>query len=314
MSANRVLVVGGTGLIGAHAALLLAERGDTVVIASRSGATDHPQLAELEQLRGDYAAGTFTEAELSRFDSIVFSAGNDVRHVAVDDESAPFWSSVQSDGVPNFIELARRAGVGRVVQVGSCYHQFDPTFAAGSPYVEARRLADERSRALSDGSFAVMTLNPPPIVGTIPGRVQRRFGRMVQWARGEMPDVPVFAPRGGTNYMSVRSLAQSIAGALAAGEAGRAYLVGDENLSYAEYFGMLAEVSGRSEPLEVRDEEHPFQPDRFIVQGRGNTVSYEPPADEVALLGYDRGDIRRALQEIVDTIDRESAQPMREGK
>ncbi len=300
-------------MIGAHAAQLLAERGDTVTIASRSGVSDNPAIADFAQLRGDYAAGTFTEADLAGFDSIVFSAGNDVRHVAADDESGQHWSSVQSDGVPSFIETARRAGVGRVVQVGSCYHQFDPSLAAGSPYVEARRLADERSRALSDGSFAVITLNPPPIVGSIPGRVQRRFGRMIDWVRGDMPDVPVFAPRGGTNYMSAHSLAQAIGGALAAGESGRAYLVGDENLSYGEYFGMWAYAAGRAEPLELRDEEHPFQPDRFIVQGRGNTLSYEPPAEEVALLGYDRGDIRRAITEIVQNVDRDRS-TQREGK
>ncbi|WP_427004793.1 NAD-dependent epimerase/dehydratase family protein [Pseudarthrobacter sp. H2] len=307
MTAQRVLVVGGTGLIGAHAALLLSERGDSVAVASRSGVKDNPQLAAFEHLRGDYTAGTFTESDLASFDSIVFAAGNDVRHVAVTDESDRFWSSVQSDGVPNFVATAKRAGVGRVVQVGSCYHQFDPSFAGGSPYVESRRLADERSRALSDGGFAVITLNPPPIVGSIPGRVQRRFGRMVQWVRGQMPEVPVFAPRGGTNYMSARSLAQAIGGALTAGEPGRAYLVGDENLSYAEYFGMLAEVAGRTDPLEVRDEEHPFQPDRFIVQGRGNTMSYEPEPVEVERLGYDRGDIRRALTEIVTAIDADAS-------
>lgn len=303
MTAQRVLVVGGTGMIGAHAALLLAEQGDSVAIASRSGVTENPQLAAFEHLSGDYAAGTFTEARLTGFDSIVFAAGNDIRHVAATDESDQFWSSVQSDGVPNFIELAKRAGVGRVIQIGSCYHQFDPGFAGRSPYVESRRLADERSRALSDDGFAVITLNPPPIVGSIPGRVQRRFGRVVQWVRGQMPEVPVFAPRGGTNYMSARSLAQAISGALTAGEPGRAYLVGDENLSYAEYFGMLAEVAGRAEPLELRDEEHPFQPDRFIVQGRGNTMAYEPDPLEVERLGYDRADIRRALTEIVTAID-----------
>ncbi|MEJ1230518.1 MAG: hypothetical protein WDM88_07705 [Galbitalea sp.] len=141
----------------------------------------------------------------------------------------------------------------------------------------------------------------------MPGRVQRRFARMVEWARGNVAEPELFAPVGGTNYMSVRSLAQAVAGALAAGEPGRAYLIGDENLTYTEYFQLFADAAGGGVRIVERDEEHPFQPDRFIVQGRGAVISYEPDPAEVALLGYQRNDVRRAVNEIVETIDAERA-------
>jgi len=315
MTGSRILVVGGTGMIGAHTAAHLAARGDRVTLSSRSApSTDSllPGIVGLPHLAGDYTKRTFTESDLSAFDSIVFAAGNDVRHVEESSETTDHWRRVQAEGVPEFVALAKRAGVGRVVQVGSCYHQASPELVEGSDYVWARREADERSRALTGDGFAAITINPPPIVGSIPGRTQRRFARMISWLRGER-DEPLVAPAGGTNYLSARSLAQAVAGALDDGEPGRAYLVGDENLLFREYFQLFADVAGSTVVLEERDEEHPYQPDRFIVPGRGSVFAYEPPPEETALLGYDRHDIARALAEIVESVDHDEVAENKEG-
>jgi hypothetical protein len=40
-------------------------------------------------------------------------------------------------------------------------------------------------------------------------------------------------------------------------------------------------------------------PDITLFAGRGSTVSYEPDADETALLGYSRNNVKQAIQEIV---------------
>ena len=44
-------------------------------------------------------------------------------------------------------------------------------------------------------------------------------------------------------------------------------------------------------------------PDPFIVHGRGVTLSYQPDRDERILLGYQTGDIRRAVDAIVAEVD-----------
>lgn len=304
MSGRRVLVVGGTGMIGAHIATLLAERGDRVTVSSRAEPRPTSPVRGMPHLPGDYTAGTFTTRELEPFEAIVFSAGTDTRHVAPEDESDEYWARAQSEAVPAFAALARDAGVGRFVQVGSCYHQVMPALAQTHPYVRARQLADERTRALATDGFAAMTVNPPPIVGSIPGPVLRRFERMVDWVRGATDSPPLTAPPGATNYLSARSLAQAVAGALDRGASGTAYLVGDENLSYREFFQLFADESGSGATIEERDEEHPFLMDRYITQGRGQVLAYEPDAAETALLGYDRRDVRRAVREIVDEVDR----------
>jgi nucleoside-diphosphate-sugar epimerase len=140
----------------------------------------------------------------------------------------------------------------------------------------------------------VSTLNPPSIVGAIPGIPARRYETLTAWATGERPDIPDYAPAGGTNYMSVRSLSEAIWGALQRAESGRAYLIGDANLTFRDFFQKIFDAVGSERRLVERDEEHPLLPDAFIVPGRGVVLAYEPDPADTALLGYRRGDVDRA--------------------
>lgn len=299
----KVLVVGGTGMIGCHTVAELQQRGHEVSLAARHEPEPGSPVAGLPVVLGDYARDELQAPQLEGFEGVVFAAGNDIRHVRPEDADDEFWRSVQREGVPRFVAHAKQAGVRRVVQIGSYYHMVDPALAETNPYVRARRDADEGARALADADFDVCTLNPPSIVGMVPGRNTRQFAKQVAWGRGELAGkVPDFAPKGGTNYMSVTSLAEAVAGALENAAPGAAYLVGDQNLSFTDYFQMVFDATGSGRTLEERDEEHPFMPDAFIVQGRGNTISYEPDPAEVALLGYRRDDVRRELQGMVDTV------------
>ncbi len=297
----KVLIVGGTGMIGGHAAQHLIGEGHDVTLAARKPAPAGTPMADMPTILGDYTKGEFTEADLAPFDAIVFAAGNDIRHIPKDADADEFWRTTQIEGVPNFVALAKRAGVKRVVQLGSYYHQVMPHLADTDAYVRARKLADEGARAHATADFNVTTLNPPSIVGAIPGIAAKRYETLTKWAKGEL-DIPDYAPAGGTNYMSVRSLCEAIAGALKNGESGKAYLIGDENLTFRDFFQMVFDAAGSTRTLEERDQEHPLLPDAFIVPGRGNILAYEPDPDETAQLGYRRNDVRRAVEEVVSLV------------
>lgn len=301
---TRVLVAGATGMIGSRIAADLAARGDEVTVMSRRGPSDRDPsaVAGMPRLIADYTDDALDLSVLDGFDSVVFAAGNDIRHVPAEEEDDAFWERMQSGGVPRFAARVKAAGAGRFVQIGSYYHQLHPEWAQRIPYVAARRDADAGARALSDEGFSAITLNPPSIVGA-DERGLRRFARMISWVRGELDEPELFAPPGGTNYMSVRSLSEAVQGALDAGQAGHAYLVGDRNLTYRDYFQLLAEHAGSDRVIEERDEEHPYQPDRFIVQGRGAVIAYEPDPAETAVLGYTRDDVDREIAGIVAAVD-----------
>lgn len=295
----KTLLIGGTGMIGCHTAHHLTERGHEVTIGARAVPSAESPVASFPVLVGDYSDDSVREAHLEPFEAVVFAAGQDVRHVRPEDADADYWARYQSAGVPDFLAKAKRAGVRRAVQVGSYYHVVRPNLADTNPYVRARQLADERSRELADAEFNVSTLNPPSIVGAIPGRTARGFAKMLEWGRGELVGtVPDFSPPGGTNYMSVRSLAEAVAGALERAEPGRAYLIGDENLTYRDYFQMIFDLADAGRTLTTRDESHPFLPDRMIVPGRGAVIEYEPDPAVVELLGYRRNDVLPMLAQL----------------
>ncbi|WP_420878764.1 NAD-dependent epimerase/dehydratase family protein [Rhodococcus sp. (in: high G+C Gram-positive bacteria)] len=298
----KILIVGGTGMIGAHTALHLREAGNDVTVAARNPLADDSPVRDFPVLLGDYTEQTFTAAQLAPYEGIVFAAGQDIRHMGRGVDEAEFWEKTQTGGVPRFAALAKEAGVSRFVQVGSYYHHLRPEYAETMPYVAARKAADEGARALADENFNVSTLNPPSILGAISGVSAKRYRKLFSWAAGNEPGIPDFAPAGGTNYMSAHSLAEAIGGALQNAESGKAYLIGDQNLTFTEYFQLLVDAAGGNRVIEERNEEHPLLPDGFIVQGRGNVIAYEPDPADVELLGFTRNDCARAIAEMYEIV------------
>lgn len=294
----KVLVVGGTGALGGHAAIHLAGKGHDVSIGARHRAHPDTPMAAKPFIEGDYIKREFTPETLRGFDWVVFAAGNDPRHVPAGSDFAAFLYNANHEAVPAFFAAAREAGVRRAVQLGSYYHQAAPQLAESNGYIRSRQAACEGARAEGRDGFDVISINAPFMAGAVPGLPSAIFEPYTQWAQGMLP-VPYFGPAGGTNFMSFRSLSEAIEGALERGEPGKAYLVGDENLSFTEYFQLFFAAAGSAVRLEERDAPCPLLPDVAIPQGRGNWVRVDPDPAEVALLGYRRGDVAAAVAEVV---------------
>lgn len=294
----KIIVVGGTGALGAHAATFLSRRGHDVAIASRRNPAKGTPISDLPFLQGDYVNGDFTPDRLRGFDAVVFSAGNDLRHFSPSDNAEEMLVRANVEGIPSFVRAAREAGVGRFVQIGTFYPQAIPHLLKDSFYMRSRLLACEGARAEGRPGFDVISVNPPFMVGGVTGLASYMLDPYVEWALGKT-EAPLFAPAGGTNFMSYRSLSQAVEGALLRGEPGKAYLVGDETLSVADYLNLFFKEVGNPVRLESRDEEHPIFPDFMMIQGRGNWIRHEPDAEEAALLGYARNDVANGVAEAV---------------
>lgn len=292
---HKVLIVGGTGLTGAHAALHLRDAGHNVTLLSRSA----PQLEclqDFEHLAGNYVDDELTVEALTGFDQMVFAAGADIRQLPPGEDEATFFDRVNTQAIPRFFKRAREAGIKRAVYVGTYYPQVVPEKISTSPYVRSRHLADEGLRALNSDSFTVCSLNAPFILGYVPGIALPHLEVLVQYAAGRLEGMPLVAPAGGVNHISSRSMSEAIAGALERGAGGRAYLVGDENLSWKAYLEMYFDAVGNPRDLEVSTDEHPLFPDIILYAGRNAVISYDPDNGE---LGYSRDNVRTAIDELV---------------
>ncbi|KXH58789.1 hypothetical protein CSAL01_11453 [Colletotrichum salicis] len=282
--AKKILVIGGTGLVGGHAALYLRSKRSDVTIAGRKEPSDVAALSELPFIQGDYLNGEFSSETLSEFDAIIFTAGSDVRHVPEGQNADEHYLQANGQAIPNFAKLAKQAGVKKFVHIGSAYPHIIP----------------ECNEVASWTRVPICTLDAPFIVGNVPGMVVPMFRAYIDYAKGKLP-IPLFAPLGGMNFISTQSLSEAIAGALENIQAisGKAILVGDQNMTYAEYFQMFFQAVGNSQQLESLDQDHPLLPRATLYAG-DKVVEYQPDPVELAMLGgFRRDDIQNAIEKIV---------------
>ncbi|MEM1110417.1 MAG: NAD-dependent epimerase/dehydratase family protein [Pseudomonadota bacterium] len=284
----KVLVVGGTGLIGGDIALQLQKLGHEVTIMSRKPSTV-PMLAALPFMQGDYVNDDFSGDQLSAFDTLVFAAAADIRYMPQDGSMTEeeFYTSSNDIPVPRFFATAKAAGVERAVYISTFYPIVARDQVGKSAYVTSRYNTEKAVCALSDESFSVCSLNPGFVWGHIEGLDVPHISAYISFLKGELPDIPVFAPPGGSNHITSRSLAQATANLLERGEGGKSYLIGDENHTWQDFIAMGLEMAGRPQEVPIGDgAQHPFFPDVIMFAGAGKTVSYEP--DDEATLAFDR--------------------------
>jgi len=291
----NILLAGGTGLTGAHAALHLREAGHSVTLLSRT-APALECLRDFKHLAGNYVDDDLSIDVLADFDQLVFAAGADIRQLPPGADDAAFFERVNTQAIPRFFQRAKDAGIKKAVYVGTYYPQVVPERIHTNAYVRSRHLADEGLRALNSTSFNVCSLNAPFILGYVPKIALPHLQVLVQYAAGRLEGMPVVAPAGGVNHISSKSMSEAIAGALERGVGGKAYLVGDENLSWKAYLEMYFEAVGNPVALDVSTDEHPLLPDVILYAGRNAVISYEPDNGE---LGYSRNNVRATVAELV---------------
>ena len=291
----KILVVGGTGLTGAHAALHLRDEGNEVTIMSRSRPS-LPCMQAFSHIAGNYVEDDISTQALQGFEQLVFAAGADIRQLAPGDSEDAFFTRANVEGIPRFFELAREAGIRRTVYIGSYYPQVAPEKIDSSVYVRSRHLADESVRALSGESFSVCSLNAPFILGYVPGIALPHLEVLVHYAAGKLEGIPLVAPAGGVNHITSKSLSEGISAALAKGQGGKAYLMGDENLSWKDYLEMYFDCADNPLQLEVSTDEHPLFPDVMLYAGRNAVISYDADDGD---LGYSRNNVRAGVAELV---------------
>jgi hypothetical protein len=183
--------------------------------------------------------------------------------------------------------------VERFIQLGSYYPQAAPALEVNNRYILTLLARCEAARAETCDGFAVISVNAPFMVGAVSGHRATSCSTPMSWANGKL-DMPHFAPTGGTNFMSFRSLSQALEGALLAVYR-KAYLVGDENLSYAAFFDQFFKAVGSKITIGGRDEAHPDAADAAIpARPRANWI---PATSQTAPKQRFLGNAREARQQ-----------------
>ncbi|OAA57232.1 NAD(P)-binding domain protein [Cordyceps fumosorosea ARSEF 2679] len=299
----NTLVVGGTGLIGGHAALHLRALGHNVTISGRTKPQAPSPLADLPFLQGNYLKDDITKEQLSAFETVVFTAGADARHVPANEKDIDAYvMRANGEGVPAFAARARDAGVVQFIHVGSYYWHALPALAEASAYVRSRQVESEGVVALARPGFVATSLCPPMLVGDISATIASPIAaELVLYFQGKFGPAET-APPGGMAFLTLRSLSQAIAGAVAnrtAGVAGKVLFVSDENLTFVQFFDYFRRAMGVADGALRLDDDHALFPKMARMGGDANVFIETTPETHALLGAYARNDVYNAVKEIV---------------
>jgi len=316
---KSVVIVGGTGLLGYHAALELIKRGFRVsALALEDVDLEGWYPKEIQVEYGDVF--TMTPEQLAEVmkghQAMVYAMGPDDR-VVPKAPASRFFREKLVDTSARVFDAARRAGVERSVLLGSYFHHFHRLMphlglAARHPYIMARI---EQEIAVLDAAgkgMDVMILELPYIFGTMPMRVplwkEVFFDRLLKMN-------PVLYPDGGSSMVCVSNVAEAIAGAISKGVHAHRYAIGDQNLRWKEMFAIMfaaigvrrrfihvpfwmAAIAGRY--MMFREGRRSLEPGLNLAYIFKDVISRDfflEPAQSAALLGYGSCDVREAIAE-----------------
>ncbi|MBO2008548.1 NAD-dependent epimerase/dehydratase family protein [Hymenobacter negativus] len=265
----RVLVTGANGFLGRHLVAELLRRGYPVralVRPSQKCAASSPlpplQALPIEVCEIDLSRSV-CKAELA---AIAAGCGAIIHAAAaaqVNPARNPTVWATNFRGTEQVLRLAQKAGVARLVYVGTANvfgfgtqkRPGDETRPYtgrryGLDYMDSKRAATNLVlQAVTQEQLPAVLVHPTFMLG--PSDAKPTSGKLLLELRaGRLPGYPL----GGKNYVHVRDVAVATVNALTRGRVGESYILGNENLSYREAFGLMAGV------LEVASPRWPLLP------------------------------------------------------
>ncbi|TPG72082.1 NAD-dependent epimerase/dehydratase family protein [Hymenobacter nivis] len=257
----RVLVTGANGFLGRHLVAELLRRGYPVRALVRPGGAAAGALPPLASLPIEVCE--LDLARVARKGELAAASGGcgAIIHAAALAQVNPARSravrAANLGGTEQAIALARAAGVGRFVYVGTANvfgfgskaRPGDETqpYAGrryGLDYMDSKRAATDRVlAAVAREQLPAVLVHPTFMLG--PGDARPTSGALLlELHAGRLPGYPM----GGKNYVHVHDVAVATVNALTMGRVGESYILGNENLSYKEAFGLMAEILGVGPP------------------------------------------------------------------
>lgn len=317
----KILVIGGSGLLGSHTVVEGLRRGHAVSILSRGGARLLPELeGKVGSLQGDvHEMGDDALAKaISGHDCVVYSLGIDDRET----QRRPAYDAFHTDHVTvcmKVLRVAQECGVKKFVVFGSYFTHFDRVcpelrLAEDHVYIKTRREQRDAILGAARPGFDTFVLELPYILGCLPGRVPPwTFLFSMLSAKGPWA---FFFMKGGTAAVTASQVGQAAIGAMERGIGGRAYPIGGCNLKWTDfakaYYAVTKEpkkllgippalfrVFGAASAfaLSLRGRERGLSIGRFAeFQYMDAFVDPEP---SMSSLGYGHDDYPKALSDLI---------------
>lgn len=250
-----IFVTGGTGLVGSHLLLKLADRGENILALKRknSNIRNVEQLFKLNKsqeifhkikwIEGDILDVTFLEEALKGVKTVIHTAAyvsfnekdeNQIIQTNVNGTEALINESIQSD-VENFIYISSIAAMDdfnpatKLIDESSTWN----TESKHSSYAYSKYRAEMEVWKGSQEGLNVIVLNPSVIIGSYDGF--RESERIFQDKL-----INQFSPTGGTGFVDVRDVVNILIKAFDDKQFNQKFIVNAENKTYFDVLSKAA--------------------------------------------------------------------------
>ena len=233
---KKLIILGGTGLLGYHTALLALKKGYEVASLSINDINLegwYPKEIKVNFMDVFEASEEELTKAMEGYDYMVYAIGPDDR-ITPPAPSYKFFHERLVNHCAKAFRAAEKAGVKKGVVFNSYFAYFDREMPElklyeRHPYVRAR--VDQAKKVNEEkGKMEVVVLELPYIFGTVYGRSP--LWRDVFLNRFIKGKSMLFFPKGKTTMTTVKHIAESGVGAVLYGKDGMRYPIGDENKDY----------------------------------------------------------------------------------
>jgi farnesol dehydrogenase len=251
----KILVTGGTGFLGRRIVSELAERHDLRLLVRR-GSSRERFPANVEFAEGDVTDRVGLHKAVAGCDGVIHAAAL-VKILAPRQE----FDRINVGGLTNVLAAAEAAGtVERVLYVSS-FIALGPTDGRILDETAEPRDRDwindyERTKTLSDRAARKAIAQGAPLTVVYPGVIygpgEMTEGNIVvrhilDLVHGKLPGL-IGKPERRWNYVYVDDVARGVAKALEKNPPGGRYVLGGENVTLAEFYGLVGRLTGAKIP------------------------------------------------------------------
>jgi dihydroflavonol-4-reductase len=252
---KKILITGGTGFLGTHIVRQFLDAGEKNLRVMASRVPEWMKDAGVEAAEGSVAKREDAANAVKNISAIFHLAGK----VSRDNSDAAAMNKIHVEGTRILCEAAKETGVSTMVLASSSgtvavsedEEVFDETFPQpveifsrwayyASKYYQERAALENFD---GDGRRLVI-MNPSLLLGPDDERLSSTKP-VLDFLAKKIP----YTPSGGLNFVDARDAATAFITALDKGKHQEKYLLGAENMTFPEFFGKLARLSGVSAPM-----------------------------------------------------------------
>lgn len=252
---KKILITGGTGFLGSHIVRQFLDAGEKHLKVMASSVPDWMKDAGVKAVEGSVTNHDDVAKACKNVSAIFHLAGK----VSRDNNDAAAMNKIHVEGTRLLCEAARESGIQTMILASSSgtiavsedEQIFDETFPqpvdviSRWAYYASKYYQERTALAGFDGDGRrLVIMNPSLLLGPEDERLSST--KVVLDFLGKK--IP-YRPSGGLNFVDVRDTAAAFIAALDKGKHQEKYLLGAENMTFAEFFGRLERLSGVSAPM-----------------------------------------------------------------